>query len=394
MFKFLKEKLKKAISSIGKKVEEETLKEVDEIREEPKKEGFFSRFKKKEEKLETEVEEKRIKEKAEIKTIVEEPKEKAEKEKTKKEKIVDEEIKQEKEEVEEKKGFFGKLKEKIITKKISEEKFEELFFDLEIALLENNVALEVVEKIREDLKKELVDKPIPRSNIEKIIKESLKTSIGEVLSIEGIDLMKEIKISEKPYVILILGYNGSGKTLSCARLAYYLNKKGFKSILAAADTFRAAGATQLEELAKKAKIPVITGQTGSDSAALIFDTIKSAKAKNYDVVIADTAGRIHSNKDLLNELKKIVRVNKPHLKLLVIDALSGTDVIEQARQFDEAIGINGFIITKVDSYEKGGSVLNASYITKKPILFFGLGQKIDSFKEYSPQEVLTNLGFN
>ncbi len=444
MFSFLKDKLKKVVADIKNKVEKEAVEEktnVEEVKKDIKKrveeetkekKGIFSIFKKKKE----EVKEKKIKEHKEKlkKKIVEEKikeelkvKEKQpllEKDvgkKIKKEelkitkkveeirkpgeeeqilekaepKIIEEEIKKEVEKEEKKLGIFGRFKERVITKRITEDKFNELFVELELVLLENNVAFEVVEKLKDDLKRSLVDKPILRKEIGDIIERSLKNSLRGILTAEnGIDLIKKIKESEKPFVILLLGYNGSGKTLSCARLAYYLKGKGFKPLLSAADTFRAAGAIQLEELAKKAKIPVIVGQTGADSCALIFDSIKSAKARNYDVVIADTAGRIQSNKDLMRELEKIARVNKPHLKLLVIDALSGTDVVEQAKQFDSVVGVDGFIITKVDVYERGGAVLNASYITKKPIFFIGTGQRLDSLKEYSADEVLINLGFD
>lgn len=390
MFKSLKIKLKEKILNFSKKAEEEAEEEevsIEEVKEaikekveeeSKKKRGIFSIFKKpKKEAI--------AKEETKLEII---------KQSTLTENGGSKKIKEEVEKEEKKLGIFGKFKEKVVTKKITEDKFNELFEELELILLGSNVAFEVVEKLKEDLRNNLVNKPILRKEIGDIIKRSLKDSLKEILIPEKeIDLEKEIKKSEKPYIILLLGYNGAGKTLTCARLAYYLKEKGFKSMLSAGDTFRAAGATQLAELAKKINVPVIIGQIGADSCSVVFDTISSAKAKNYDVVIADTAGRIHSNKDLLRELEKIVRVNKPNLKLLIVDALSGTDVVEQARQFDDSVGVDGFIITKVDSYDKGGAVLSASYVTGKPILFIGNGQQVSNLTKYDGNEVIKNLGF-
>ncbi len=403
MFKFLKEKLKNAVEIFSKKAEEGAKEEIkEEIREEIKEEKPKKEVKeKKQEKIEKK-EEIVIEEKAEEKPEIKEDKkgffEKIKDKFKKKEEIKEEKAEEKpeiKEEAGEKKGFFEKIKEKITTVKISGDKFDELFSELEIVLLENNVAVEVIDKIKEDLNKSLVERQIKRGEVEKEIKESLKESISKILTVPRLDLLKlvkDIRKENRPAVFIILGYNGTGKSLSAARLANYLKNKGLKPLLAAGDTFRAAGVAQTEEYAKKIEVPVIKHQMGSDSCAVIFDAISSAKAKNYDIVIADTAGRIHSNADLMDELKKIVRVNKPDLKILVLDALTGTDIVEQARKFDEAVGVDALIITKVDAYEKGGGILSGTYILKKPVLFFGVGQGMSDFKEYNPEEVLQNLG--
>lgn len=376
MFKFLKNKIQDAISKISKKVEEEK-----EIVEEPKELEKVPSEKKEIPKEEKKKEEIPSKEEKEKKGFFKKIKEKFEK------KEVKEEIPKEE------KGIFKKIKEKITTTKISKEKFNELFHELEIALLENNVAMEVVEKIKQDLKVDLVDVPLKKGDVKNHVIESLKKSIKEILSLTEINLVKKVKeCKERPCVLLFLGYNGTGKSLTAAKVALYLKNKGLNPLLAAGDTFRAAGAIQLEEYGKAVNVPVIKTQDQGDSCALIYDAIASAKAKHFDAVLADTAGRMHSNADLMDELKKIVRVNKPDLKILILDALSGSDIVEQAKEFEKGIGLDALIITKVDAYEKGGSILSAAYILKKPILFFGCGQKMDSLKEYDAEETLKNLG--
>src|SRR3989344_248364 len=232
MFKFLKEKLKAAVDKISGKVE----KEIEQPIEEPK--------------VKKPAEEKKIKE-----VKVEKEAKKEIKEEVKKEEVV-EEVK------EQKKGFFEKIKEVITTKTISLDKFNELFWDLELALLENNVAVEVIEKIKNDLKEEIVERPLKRGKVEEVIEESLKKSI-EGLFIDDFDLEKEIK-KKKPYVIVFFGINGGGKSTSISKLAYMLKKEGFKCVLAAADTFRAAAIQQLEEHGKKLDIKVIKHDYGSD----------------------------------------------------------------------------------------------------------------------------------
>jgi len=353
MFKFLKEKLKKAVFSIGKRVEE--IKE-EKVPEEKKKEE--------------------IKQKPEIKKEqTKEPKKEFAEEKAK-----------------EKKSFLGLIKEKITTTKISEDTFEDLFFELEVALLENNVALDVIDKIRENLKKELVNAPILRGKVEEKIKDSLKNSIDDLLSIEKIDLIKKIKESKKPFIICFFGINGSGKTTSIAKIANFLHIKKFSVVLAAADTFRAASIEQLKEWGKRLNIKVIAHDYGSDPASVAYDAISYAKAHNIEVILIDTAGRQHSNVNLIREMEKIVRIAKPNLKIFVGESIVGNDAIEQAQNFDNAIGIDGSILTKADIDEKGGAIVSISYITHKPILFLGTGQLPSDLKEFNKEEIIKNLG--
>jgi len=439
MFKFLKDKLKSAISKISEGVEKEGKIEekiIEKSLEEKKEEkGFFAKIKerftgkepgeevkklkpeikaepkplvehKKEERREIKIH-KEIKEET-TKTIEKKrelkPKHIAEAEKKKiepKPEIKEEKIKEIEskptiiEEVPEKKGFFAKLTEKIITTKINEEQFEKLFWGLEMALMESNVAIEVIEKIKDDMKEDLVEKPIRRNKVEDTIISALRTSIEELFQNNHLNLVSEIKSKKgKPYVIAFFGINGSGKTTSIAKLASMLKEKNISCVLAAGDTFRAASIEQLQLHADKVGVKLIRHTYGSDPAAVAFDAIKHAKAKGIDAVLIDTAGRMHSNQNLIDEMKKIIRVAKPDLKIFVGESITGNDCVEQAKTFNEAVGIDGIILAKADIDEKGGAAVSVSYITKKPILYLGVGQEYDDLQEFEPEVVVKGLGLD
>lgn len=285
-------------------------------------------------------------------------------------------------------GFF----EKLTSKKLDESKFEDLFWDLEVALLENNVSVKVIDKIKQDLKDALVNQSMKRGKILDTIKETLSKSLKEILDFEKIDVMKKIE-SKKPYVICFFGINGSGKTTTIAKFANMLLKNNKTVVLAAADTFRAAAIDQLQEHANKLDVKLIKQDYGSDPAAVAFDAIKHAESKNIDVVLVDTAGRLHSNANLLEEMKKIVRVSNPDLKIFVGESITGNDCVEQAENFNESIGIDGIILSKADIDEKGGASISVGYVTEKPILYIGTGQEYDDFEEFNAEKVLKNLDF-
>ncbi len=432
MFKFLKDKLKSAISKLGKKAEEEASEEIaeeieekeeeiEELKEEKrqleKKEKKESSSRQKEknaaaaEKKPAEKEQKkpepeaRKKEKqkpAEKAPAKEKPapaiqktEEPAEEKRPSKENApeiieIEKEIEEKKQE---KKGFFSRITERITKTKISADNFEKLFWELEVALLESSVAVEVIEKVKADLKKCIVDQPVQRGGIEDAIADALKKSITEVLSAEKIDLAERIKSKkEKPYVICFIGVNGSGKTTSIAKTASYLQKKGISCVIAAADTFRAAAIDQLQIHADKLGIKLVKHDYGADAAAVAFDAVKHAQAKGRDAVLIDTAGRMHSNSNLMDEMKKIVRVAKPDLKIFVGESIVGNDCVEQAKQFNDSIGIDAIILSKADVDEKGGAAVSISYVTKKPIIFIGTGQEYGDFKEFDSGIVIESLG--
>ncbi|MGV8168745.1 MAG: signal recognition particle-docking protein FtsY [Candidatus Nanoarchaeia archaeon] len=394
---------------------------ISDKSEKPKeKKGFFSRLFKKEEVLpEKIVEEPEIEEEIE-EEVEEELEEELEQEvepeieKAEEEQEEEKEIKEEKKEIrreeiieekkrpievvkekEEHKGFFSKITDTFTKINLSEEKFEEIFWDLEVTLLENNVAVEVIQKIKDDLKEELVSEKVSRKTVDEIIEASLKKSIEEVLDVKGINLdekIKEKKKANQPYIIAVIGVNGSGKTTTIAKLVHKLQKKGYSVVLAAADTFRAAAIQQLEHHADKLGVKMIKHDYNSDPAAVAFDAIKHAEAKKIDVVIIDTAGRLHSNDNLMNELKKLIKVNKPDLKLFVGESITGNDCVEQAKVYDEIIGIDAIILSKADVDEKGGAALSISYVTQKPVLFIGTGQTYDDLKEFNKKEIIESLG--
>ena len=291
-------------------------------------------------------------------------------------------------EPEQKKSIFSRAKEIFTTRTLSEEKFDELFWNLELALLENNVAVDVTQKIKDALKEQLVNKPLPR-DLESVVSNTLKASLDSVLSTEKIDILTQHK---KPLIIAFFGINGSGKTTTIAKVAHLFQQNKKTCVLAAGDTFRAAAIQQLEEHAQNLNIKLIKHDYGADAAAVAFDAVKFAQKNAIDIVLIDTAGRLHSDTNLMDELKKIIRVAKPDLKIFVGESITGNDCITQASDFDAQIGIDGIILTKADVDEKGGTALSISYITKKPILYIGTGQKYTDLQPFTKEMVLKNLG--
>ncbi len=291
----------------------------------------------------------------------------------------------------ERRGFLDTIKEKITTKKISEPQFEELFWDLEVALLENNVAMEVIEKLKQDLKSDIVDKPLPRSQIEQKIEKTLENSIKTIITAESFDFLDRIR-EKKPFVICFIGVNGSGKTTTIAKVARLLLDNKLSVVLAAADTFRAASIEQLQKHADNLGVKAVKHGYGSDPAAVAFDAIQHARSKSIDVVLIDTAGRMHSNVNLADEMKKIVRVAKPDLKIFVGESITGNDCVEQAKKFNDAVGIDAVILSKSDVDEKGGAAVSVSYVTGKPILYLGIGQEYTDLQKFDSDVVLRHLG--
>jgi fused signal recognition particle receptor len=388
MFGSLKEKLSKTVSKITEKIyskggvkEEKKEKEIDLTTEKNKtKEIGINEIK---ETAKNKMEEKEVKKEKEKE---EKEGEKKENEETKKEKV----------------GFFDKFK---ITKTIkralgkdvvlTEDDIEEVLEEMEIELLEADVAYDVVEKLVESLKNQLVGTKITaKDNPEDITINALKNAIKEILSQKDIDiyqLIEEKKKLNEPFVIVFVGINGTGKTTSISKLAYKLKEKGYSVVLAAGDTFRAGAIEQLEEHAKNIGVRVIKHQKGADSAAVIYDAIQHAKARRINVVLADTAGRQTTNINLMDEIKKVVRVTKPDLVVFVGDSLAGNDAINQADEFNNAVDMDGVILTKVDADAKGGAALSIAYAIGKPILFLGVGQRYGDLEEFNVDWMVNKL---
>lgn len=291
--------------------------------------------------------------------------------------------------IEEEKGFFSRLKSKL-SYKLTEEDFNEIFEDLENLLLENNVALEAVEYIKNKLAKSLIGKEIKKDEIVNEIRKELKMVLNEIL-IEPDNPLEFVRVAKKPFKILFLGINGTGKTTSIAKVAHFLKNSSFSVVLAAGDTFRAGSIEQILEHGKKLGVPVIKQDYGNDPAAVGFDAIKYAEKHKIDVVLIDTAGRMHTKDNLLKEMQKIARVTKPNLKLFVAESIAGNDAVEQARTFNETIRIDGIILSKVDVDEKGGTIISVSYATGKPIFYLGTGQKYGNLELFNRQKFIESL---
>ena len=276
--------------------------------------------------------------------------------------------------------------------KILDKQFEEYEEELEMLLLENNVAIEVVEKIIKELKSKLLEKEFSKKDIEEEINKTLKEIINEIL-IEPFNLIEEVKEhKEKPYVILFCGVNGSGKTTTVAKFANALKKKGISCVMGAADTFRAAAVEQLKKHGEKLDIKVISQDYGSDPAAVAFDTVKYAEKNKLDCAIIDTAGRMHTAKNLLKEMEKIKSVAKPSITIFTGESITGNDATEQIKAFHEAIGIDAIILSKADIDEKGGTALSVGYTTSKPIIYLGTGQKYDDLEPFDKEKFIQKLG--
>lgn len=274
---------------------------------------------------------------------------------------------------------------------ISEEKLDDLLWNLEIGLLESDVAYSVIESIKQDIKEEIKHVSFERSKVGTIIEDILRNAISHVLKSGEMDFMEFIEKCEKPVVIMFVGVNGSGKTLSIAKIATLLKKQGISSVMAAGDTFRAGAIEQLGIHADKVGVKLIKHGPGADPAAVAYDAIEHAKAKHKDVVLLDTAGRMQTNVNLMDEMAKIKRVAKPDLILFVGDALAGNDAVDQAKRFNEIVGIDGVILTKVDTDAKGGSALSVAYTIGKPLLFVGIGQEYEDQIPFDAQWMMDNI---
>ena len=274
---------------------------------------------------------------------------------------------------------------------ISEEKLDELLWDLEIGLLESDVAYSVIESIKQDIKEEIKHISFERLKLGEIIEDILRNAISNVLKSNELNFLEYIEKCGKPVVIMFVGVNGSGKTLSIAKIATLLKNENKSSVMAAGDTFRAGAIDQLGIHADKVGVKLIKHGPGADPAAVAYDAIEHAKAKHKDVVLLDTAGRMQTNVNLMDEMAKIKRVAKPDLILFVGDALAGNDAVDQAKRFNEIVGIDGVILTKVDTDAKGGSALSVAYTIGKPLLFIGVGQEYNDQIPFDAKWMIDNI---
>jgi fused signal recognition particle receptor len=291
----------------------------------------------------------------------------------------------------EKSGIFSFIREKTI----SEKHVEDILWELEMGLLEGDVAIDVANTVVDSVKNDLIGQKIKRSNdIQEYTFEALRNAVSKIIDIPGktmTEMIEEKKANGEPLVIMFVGINGTGKTTTIGKIANYYLKKGYTPVIAASDTFRAGAIEQISHHAENLDIKIIKHQKGSDPAAVAYDAVEHAKSKNKELVLIDTAGRMQNNTNLMDEMKKINRVAKPDLVVFVGDALTGNDATEQASKFNDAIGVDGVILTKADADSKGGASLSIGYVIKKPILFLGMGQGYDDIKEYDSEWMLNQL---
>ena len=265
-------------------------------------------------------------------------------------------------------------------RKIDPKKLDEVLYDLEVGLLENDVAFPVTKTIVDGVAEELQGKRVARD-----------VSFEKALAIPPLAFFGLLEKTPKPFVVMFVGVNGTGKTTTIAKLAHHIQKKGYTCVVAAADTFRAGAIEQLERHAEAVGFRLIKHTAGSDPAAVAYDAIEHARARSRDVVLIDTAGRMQTNQNLMDQMKKIKRVAEPHLVLFVGDALAGNDAVEQARQFHEAVGIDGVILTKIDADAKGGAALSIAHTIGKPIVFLNTGQTYADIRRFEVKWMVDRL---
>jgi len=292
---------------------------------------------------------------------------------------------------------FSSATKSIGQRELSEKDIDNVLFDLQLGLLESDVAQEITDDLSVTLKKELLGLKLEKDQIkDELIRLKFQTVITEMFSKTGkVDLIDKIKVKRElkggPFVVVFLGINGTGKTTTVAKIANLLRKNGISVVLAAADTHRAGAIEQLTQHAEKLALKVIAQRYGADPSAVGRDAVDYSKKHHIDAVLIDTAGRMQTAKNLMDEIGKIVKVVKPDIKLFVGDSLAGNDTINQAREFFEYTKFDGAILTKTDADAKGGSAISIVYTTSKPIVYLGVGQGYDDIIPFDMGKFLQSL---
>jgi fused signal recognition particle receptor len=297
-----------------------------------------------------------------------------------------------------KQGLRGVV-DKISKSQLSEQDVEPILWDLQLQLISNDVAVDVASRIGEELKERLKGVAVTRFGDKRApVLTALRESIEAVMTTSGsIDLLQlvaESKAAGEPLIVMFVGINGTGKTTTIAKVTHLLLRNGYSVVLASGDTYRAGAIEQLEEHARRLNVRVVKHRYGSDAAAVCFDAVQHARAQGVDAVLIDTAGRMQTNRNLMDELHKIKRVVQPDLTVMVLDSLIGNDAVDQAQTFNKQIGFDAAILTKVDADAKGGSSLSVSYLTGKPIIYVGVGQEYGDLQPFNAswfaEKILSN----
>ncbi|MHC3438560.1 signal recognition particle-docking protein FtsY [Natrialbaceae archaeon A-gly3] len=308
--------------------------------------------------------------------------------------VSDAERDDEEEETSENNTGFGRKAKSLVRGKfvIEEEDLEEPLEELELALLTSDVEMGVAEEILDNIRDELVGETRKfTTSTGDVVEEALKDAIYDVISVGQFDFDERIAIEDKPLVIVFTGVNGVGKTTSIAKMSRYLEERGFSTVMANGDTYRAGANEQIREHADALDTKLIAHEQGGDPAAVLYDAVEYAQANDVDVVLGDTAGRLHTDEGLMDQLEKIGRVVGPDMTLFVDEAVAGQDAVNRAREFNDAIEVDGTILTKADADSNGGAAISIAHVTGKPILFLGVGQGYDHLERFDPDEMVDRL---
>ncbi|WP_058367128.1 signal recognition particle-docking protein FtsY [Haloparvum sedimenti] len=275
---------------------------------------------------------------------------------------------------------------------IEEEDLEEPLWELEMALLESDVEMSVAEEILDTVRETMLGES--RKQVEttgELVEAALHDALLDVIAVGQFDFEERLAEADKPVTIVFTGVNGVGKTTSIAKLSEWLEERGYSSVMANGDTYRAGANEQIREHAENLDRKLIAHDQGGDPAAVIYDGVEYAKANDIDVVLGDTAGRLHTSDDLMAQLEKIDRVVDPDMTLFVDESVAGQDAVTRAKEFNDAAAVDGAILTKADADSSGGAAISIAYVTGKPILFLGTGQGYDDLERFDPEALVEDL---
>ncbi|QLD85310.1 signal recognition particle-docking protein FtsY [Natronomonas halophila] len=275
---------------------------------------------------------------------------------------------------------------------ITEEELEEPLEQLELELLQGDVEMSVAREITERIREELVGETRKQvESGEQVVERAIADALRDVISVGQFDFEQRLADTDKPAVVVFTGVNGVGKTTTIAKMSRWLEERGYSSVIANGDTYRAGANEQIEEHADALDKKIITHEQGGDPAAVIYDAVEYAEANDVDVVLGDTAGRLHTSNDLMAQLEKIDRVVDPDMTLFVDEAVAGQDATNRAKEFNDAAEIDGVVLTKADADSQGGAAISIAHVTGKPILFLGTGQGYDHLERFDPDEIVNRL---
>ena len=290
-------------------------------------------------------------------------------------------------------GFGAKAKSLVKGKfVIEEEDLEGPLHELELALLSSDVEMGVAEEILDNIRDELVGETRTfTTSTGEVVEDALHDAIYDVISVGQFDFNERIAIEDKPVTIVFTGVNGVGKTTTIAKLSRYFEERGYSTVMANGDTYRAGANEQIQEHADALDTKCISHEQGGDPAAVLYDAVEYAEANDIDIVLGDTAGRLHTDEGLMDQLEKIDRVVGPDMTLFVDEAVAGQDAVNRAREFNDAAEIDGAILTKADADSNGGAAISIAHVTGKPILFLGVGQGYDDLERFDPEQMVDRL---